>query len=172
MKFVTNEKIFKILADPTRRNILGTLCQESLSVNELATRLKLSPQLVRYHLSQLNEAGLAEVCERRRCRYAFNVLEKVYKATANMFHFCFGNSSDYFPKFINNVTEVLHKIGIPLSSSEENLINEMCYEVTENLDTLIKNIQKLIAAKNERPEIQRSIIVNILMKHLFHDQRR
>ncbi len=169
VKFVENEKIFKILADPTRRNILANLCQEPLSVNELVTRLKLSPQLVRYHLSQLDKAGLTEVCERRRCQYAYNVLEKVYKATANMFHFCFGDSSDYLPNFINKVTEVLHKIGISLSSSEENLINEMCYEVTENLDNLIKNIQKLIAEKNERPEIQRSILVNILVKYLFHD---
>ena len=55
VKIVDNNDIFKALADSKRRDILTMLCQNSFSATEIAKRLKLSPQTVRYHLSKLEE---------------------------------------------------------------------------------------------------------------------
>lgn len=172
VKFVENEQIYKILADPNRRRILAMLCQEALSVAEIANRLKLSPQAVRYHLSHLEETDLVNAVSKRRCQNAYHVLEKVYKATADRFHFNFGTQPKSHPILSNcldKVTEVLRKIGLPLSSFDEVLIDEMLFEVNEKLDSMITNIQKLLFEKNGH-KIDRSILANILVKQIFLNQ--
>jgi DNA-binding transcriptional ArsR family regulator len=52
---------FEVLAEPTRRRILDTLCQGELSVNDLVDRLGLTQPSVSKHLRVLREAGLVQV---------------------------------------------------------------------------------------------------------------
>jgi DNA-binding transcriptional ArsR family regulator len=49
---------FAALADPTRRAILGRLCQGEASVNELAAPFEISLPAVSRHLKVLEAAGL------------------------------------------------------------------------------------------------------------------
>jgi len=57
-------RFFKALADSNRLKILGLLAQESLSVEQLAEILHLSPSTVSHHLSKLSEAGLVSATAR------------------------------------------------------------------------------------------------------------
>jgi len=122
VKIVDNDDIFKALADSKRRDILAMLCQDSFSATEIAKRLKLSPQTVRYHLSKLEEVNLIQICEKKQSQNAYHVREKVYEATAGRFHFCFGEKPKTLPVLtscFNKLTELLQKIGVPLSSLTE-----------------------------------------------------
>jgi DNA-binding transcriptional ArsR family regulator len=52
---------FDILADPSRRRILGLLLEGERSAGELVEALELSQPAVSKHLKVLREAGFAEV---------------------------------------------------------------------------------------------------------------
>jgi DNA-binding transcriptional ArsR family regulator len=66
------EKVFSVLADPTRRAILAALAADGpATATDLADRLPVTRQAIAKHLALLAEAGLvtAEQGERRRVRY-------------------------------------------------------------------------------------------------------
>lgn len=52
---------FEILADPSRRRILGLLLEGERSAGDIVDALKLSQPAVSKHLKVLREAGFAEV---------------------------------------------------------------------------------------------------------------
>ena len=62
-------KLFKVLADPQRREILVMLRGGRLNAGEIAQRLGLSPAALSYHLRLLKEAGL--VLEYREKPYIY-----------------------------------------------------------------------------------------------------
>ena len=53
----------KAIADSTRQKIMGLLCCDSLSVNEVVAKLDVSQPTVSHHLAILREAGLVSVRE-------------------------------------------------------------------------------------------------------------
>lgn len=55
-----NTEIFKALAEPNRLDIIQLLLKESLTVGEIANKLKLNQPQTSKHLRVLNEAGLVE----------------------------------------------------------------------------------------------------------------
>lgn len=57
-------RFFKALADSNRLKIIGLLARESLSVEQLAAILHLSPSTISHHLSKLAEAGLVSASAR------------------------------------------------------------------------------------------------------------
>ncbi|MEZ4729114.1 MAG: metalloregulator ArsR/SmtB family transcription factor [Caldilineaceae bacterium] len=63
----------KLLADPTRLNLLGILAQEPRSVDELAAMLGVSAPTVSHHLKRLHKAGL--VAAKAEQYYSFYALE-------------------------------------------------------------------------------------------------
>ncbi|WP_437583055.1 ArsR/SmtB family transcription factor [Paramicrobacterium sp. CJ85] len=52
--------VFSALADPTRREILSALHQESTTVGQIAKRFDISAPAVSQHLKVLESAGLVE----------------------------------------------------------------------------------------------------------------
>lgn len=54
-------EIFAVLADPTRRRILGVLRNGERAVNELADEVEIAQSGVSRHLRILREAGLVDV---------------------------------------------------------------------------------------------------------------
>lgn len=52
-------KVFKAMADATRRGILEHLRERDLSAGEIADRFSLTKPAISHHLSVLKEAGLA-----------------------------------------------------------------------------------------------------------------
>jgi DNA-binding transcriptional ArsR family regulator len=55
--------VFQVLADDTRRDVLGILADEELTAGQVGTHFDLTRQAVSHHLQRLREAGLVE--ERR-----------------------------------------------------------------------------------------------------------
>lgn len=67
------DQVFKAIADPTRRAIIGLLGEERASVSELQGRFAISQPAISQHLRVLREAGLvSERREGRRRIYALN----------------------------------------------------------------------------------------------------
>ena len=65
------DRVFQALGDPTRRAILETLCEEPVSVSQLAEPLEISLAAVVQHLQILEECGLVhteKVGRVRTCR--------------------------------------------------------------------------------------------------------
>ncbi|MEW6029298.1 MAG: ArsR/SmtB family transcription factor [Chloroflexota bacterium] len=53
----------KAIADETRQKIMGLICCNWLSVNEIVEKLDVSQPTVSHHLAILREAGLADARE-------------------------------------------------------------------------------------------------------------
>lgn len=69
--------VFQAIADPNRRAILGMLAGESLTLNGLADKFKISRPAVSKHVKILNECGLVEIKKDGRERYAIARLDKL-----------------------------------------------------------------------------------------------
>lgn len=54
------DAVFKAIADPTRRSILGILRVRSRTVGEIATKFEMSRPAISKHLRILHRAGLVE----------------------------------------------------------------------------------------------------------------
>jgi DNA-binding MarR family transcriptional regulator len=54
-------RFFKALADESRLRLVGALAEDECSVEELATRLGLTPPTVSHHLAKLKQAGLVRM---------------------------------------------------------------------------------------------------------------
>jgi len=67
------DEIFKAMADPNRRRILGELCRQSREAGELARMVGLAPNALSFHLRALKSADLVSV--RREGRYLRYSLE-------------------------------------------------------------------------------------------------
>jgi DNA-binding transcriptional ArsR family regulator len=57
---MTSNKVFKALADPTRRRVLELLRQGSMTAGELSDQFPVSKPTMSAHFSVLQEAGLVE----------------------------------------------------------------------------------------------------------------
>lgn len=61
------DKVFKALADESRRRILSALCQEPMVAGDLGRLVGLAPNAVSFHLKELKSADLVSI--RRAGRY-------------------------------------------------------------------------------------------------------
>ncbi|MEJ2880949.1 ArsR/SmtB family transcription factor [Pedobacter sp. GR22-6] len=73
----TSRDIFQAISDPTRRQILGMLAQESLNVNAIAKEFDITRQAVSLHVQFLNDCGLIVISKHGRERYCEARLEKL-----------------------------------------------------------------------------------------------
>ncbi len=82
------DSIFKALADKNRRTILESLKKSDMTVNEIASNLKITGATLSHHLDILKRANLV-VSERKGqfIEYSLNtsVFEEVVKIFINLF---------------------------------------------------------------------------------------
>jgi DNA-binding transcriptional ArsR family regulator len=84
---------FQVVADPSRRQMLQMLSQESMTINGLAEHFDMSRPAVSKHIKILNEGGFISIQDKGRERYCtlkpdgFNELQQWI---------------DYFDKFWTN----------------------------------------------------------------------
>jgi len=68
----TVDKVFKALADPTRRKLLDRLHAESgLTLGELSEQLRMTRQAVSQHLAVLEAANLVSTVRRGRAKHHY-----------------------------------------------------------------------------------------------------
>ncbi len=68
------DRVFKALADESRRRILSALCREPMVAGELGRLVGLAPNAVSFHLKELKSADLVSIHrEGRYLRYQINV---------------------------------------------------------------------------------------------------
>lgn len=77
-------RIFKAIADPTRRQIFHALVVSAVAmpINQISSQFSISRQGVTKHIKTLEEAGLVQINNRGRERYCFanaKPLEEVNK---------------------------------------------------------------------------------------------
>jgi DNA-binding transcriptional ArsR family regulator len=73
MRHVSQDRIFRAVADPTRRNILERLRQAELTVTELCEPFQMTQPSLSKHLAVLKRGGL--ITARRSGRYRYYRLE-------------------------------------------------------------------------------------------------
>lgn len=85
---MTGNKVFKALADPTRRQVLELLREGALTAGELADRFPVSKPTMSAHFAVLQEAGLIEAEKEGRVifyRLKLSVLEEALLGFAGRF---------------------------------------------------------------------------------------
>ncbi len=61
--------VFQAIADPVRRDIIELVSNETLTVNEVAEKFKISRPAISKHIKILNECGIIEINQKGRARY-------------------------------------------------------------------------------------------------------
>ncbi len=74
-----SQEIFNAIADPTRRKIIDLLAGQSLPVNEVADKFKISRPAISKHIKILNECGLVVIRKKGRKRYCRADTRKLLK---------------------------------------------------------------------------------------------
>lgn len=69
--------VFQAIADPTRREIIGMLAQQSLNVNNVADQFAISRPAISRHMKILTECGLVTITQQGRERYCHADLGKL-----------------------------------------------------------------------------------------------
>jgi len=66
---VANLDVFQVIADPSRREILGMLAKQTHNINSLAENFKMSRPAVSKHIKILQNAGFIRIQEMGRERH-------------------------------------------------------------------------------------------------------
>ena len=74
--------VFQAIADPTRRNIIGMIAEESLHLNAIADNFNMSRQAVSLHVKILEECGLIVIKQIGRERFCEAKLDKLNEVSA------------------------------------------------------------------------------------------
>jgi Predicted transcriptional regulators len=77
--------VFQAIADPTRREIIGMLAQQSLNLNNVADQFSISRPAISRHIKILTECGLVTITQQGRerfCHADFGKLKQVADWTA------------------------------------------------------------------------------------------
>jgi DNA-binding transcriptional ArsR family regulator len=74
--------VFHAIADPTRRQILGLIAAEQLTLNGVAEKFKISRPAVSKHVKILRECGLVNIRKDGREHYCVPKLDKLKEVSS------------------------------------------------------------------------------------------
>ncbi|MES2620274.1 MAG: metalloregulator ArsR/SmtB family transcription factor [Bacteroidota bacterium] len=69
--------VFQAIADPTRREIINMIANQSLNLNSVAEKFHVSRPAISKHIKILTECGLIEIEQKGRERHCTAKLEKL-----------------------------------------------------------------------------------------------
>jgi DNA-binding transcriptional ArsR family regulator len=110
LKFVTKwfhnmrRDVFQAIADPTRREIINLLAQESLNLNAVAENFDVSRPAVSKHIKILTECGLIVIQQQGRERYCKANLSKLKEVAdwAEQYRVFWTKKLDNLEAFLDN----------------------------------------------------------------------
>ncbi len=133
LKTISDPEAFKLMADETRRKIVFLLRAKEMTVSQIAQELNITPQTVYHHIKKLVEGNLVEVTREVRVDH---LIESYYQATAEVFHFTVGKTSQG-KEVLREDTEValkaLTRIGFKLKYDQK-VISDLVELMMEQKD--------------------------------------
>lgn len=74
--------VFQAIADPTRREIIALIAQQSMNVNSVAEKFNMTRQAISLHVKILEECGLVTLRQQGRERFCEATLDKLGEVSA------------------------------------------------------------------------------------------
>jgi DNA-binding transcriptional ArsR family regulator len=74
--------VFQAIADPTRREIIGLLAQQSMNLNAISANFDVSRQAISLHIKILTECGLIVIRQQGRERFCEAQFEQLGAVSA------------------------------------------------------------------------------------------
>jgi len=99
--------VFQAIADPTRREIIGMLAQQSLNLNNVADQFNISRPAISKHMKILTECGLVTITQQGRERHCHAELQKLKQV------------ADWTEKYRQFWTEKLDALGAFLEKEQQ-----------------------------------------------------
>lgn len=101
--------VFHAIADPTRRQILGLIAGQSLTLNGVAEKFKISRPAVSKHVRILKECGLINIRKDGRERYCEPKLEKLKEVSSwvEKYRIFWTEKLDRLEKFLEDTDDSL-----------------------------------------------------------------
>lgn len=69
LPFIMRRDVFQAIADPVRREIIGLISENTLTINEIADHFEISRPAISKHIKILEECGIVSVQQKGRERY-------------------------------------------------------------------------------------------------------
>lgn len=104
--------VFQAIADPTRRDIIGLLSDQSLNLNAVAGHFQVSRPAISKHIKILTECGLVVVVQKGRDRFCSADIRKLKEVDQWL---------DHYRKFWNRKLDALGDFLDQQASEENNL---------------------------------------------------
>ena len=97
--------VYQAIADPVRRDIIELLATETLSVNEVAEKFKISRPAISKHLKILNECGIITFNKTGRERLCLIQPEKLIPAFLwiKQYYKLWEDRIDSFENYVNQI---------------------------------------------------------------------
>lgn len=133
LKTISDPKAFKLMADETRRKIVFLLRAKEMTVSQIAQELNITPQTVYHHIRKLVEGDLVEVTREVRVDH---LIESYYQATAEVFYFTVGKTSqgkELLREEVEATLKALTHIGFKLKYDQK-VVSELVELMTEQKD--------------------------------------
>jgi DNA-binding transcriptional ArsR family regulator len=77
----TRRDVFQAIADPTRRDIINLIAQQSMNLNSIAENFDVSRPAISQHIKILIECGLVNIKKQGRERFAEATLQPLNAVT-------------------------------------------------------------------------------------------
>lgn len=94
--------VFQAIADPTRREIIGLLSKQSLTLNGVAENFDISRPAISKHIKILTECGLVVIKQQGRERYCYPDLRRLKEVSdwAENYRVFWNNKLDTLEQFL------------------------------------------------------------------------
>lgn len=94
--------VFQAIADPTRREIIGLLSKQSLTLNGVAENFDISRPAISKHIKILTECGLVVIKQQGRERYCHPDLRRLKEVSdwAENYRVFWNNKLDALEQFL------------------------------------------------------------------------
>lgn len=119
VRIINDSEVIKIAIEPNRRQILGLLNAQDMTVSELANILRKDISTVYRHVHKLEGSGLVEPAGEKKVH---NVPEKVYRRTAKLFFFSPGAAKKIEDQILTGYT-------MSMSQTLLRVLAEMGYDI-------------------------------------------
>jgi DNA-binding transcriptional ArsR family regulator len=96
--------VFQAIADPTRRDIIGLIAQQSLNLNAVADNFDISRPAISKHIKILKECGLLTIKQKGRDRYCEANFKKLNEVSdlVEQYRIFWTNKLDALGTFLDN----------------------------------------------------------------------